>query len=194
MRAGIIVEVTPEDRTRLYGIVGNGNSPQKHAARARIILATSDGCGTLEIMRRSGLSKPVVWWPVAGQDAAARQGPTGRRNRQAHRRSDPRRSAWRDDPLDGPRYGGSRWRQPSLGAARVDGAWPCASSHPHVQIVKGQAVRREIRRCRRPLYRSAGHAVVLSVDEKSQIQALDRTQPGLPMKKGRAGTMTHDYK
>ena len=38
------------------------------------------------------------------------------------------------------------------------------------------------------------HAVVLSVDEKSQIQALDRTQPGLPLKKGRCGTMTHDYK
>lgn len=38
------------------------------------------------------------------------------------------------------------------------------------------------------------HAVVLSVDEKSQIQALDRTQPSLPLKKGRAGTMTHDYK
>ena len=37
-------------------------------------------------------------------------------------------------------------------------------------------------------------ALVLSVDEKSQIQALDRTQPGLPLKKGRAGTMTHDYK
>jgi len=38
------------------------------------------------------------------------------------------------------------------------------------------------------------HAVVLSIAEKSQIQALDRTQPGLPMKKGRCGTMTHDYK
>ena len=38
------------------------------------------------------------------------------------------------------------------------------------------------------------HAIVLSLDEKSQIQALDRTQPGLPMKKGRVGTMTHDYK
>jgi transposase len=38
------------------------------------------------------------------------------------------------------------------------------------------------------------HAVVLSMDEKSQIQALDRTQPGLPMKKGRSGTLTHDYK
>jgi len=38
------------------------------------------------------------------------------------------------------------------------------------------------------------HAVVLSLDEKSQIQALDRTQPGLPIKKGRCATMTHDYK
>ena len=36
-------------------------------------------------------------------------------------------------------------------------------------------------------------AVVLCMDEKSQIQALDRTQPSLPLKKGRAGTMTHDY-
>ena len=38
------------------------------------------------------------------------------------------------------------------------------------------------------------NALVLSLDEKSQIQALDRTQPGLPLKRGRAGTMTHDYK
>jgi len=38
------------------------------------------------------------------------------------------------------------------------------------------------------------HAVVVSIDEKSQIQALDRTQPGLPMKPGKCGTMTHDYK
>ena len=37
------------------------------------------------------------------------------------------------------------------------------------------------------------HALVLSLDEKSQIQALDRTQPGLPLKPGKAGTMTHDY-
>ncbi|MBK9664197.1 MAG: transposase [Gammaproteobacteria bacterium] len=38
------------------------------------------------------------------------------------------------------------------------------------------------------------NAIVFSCDEKSQIQALDRTQPGLPMKKGKAATMTHDYK
>jgi hypothetical protein len=41
---------------------------------------------------------------------------------------------------------------------------------------------------------SPAPAVVLSVDEKSQIQVLDRTQPGLPLKRGRGGTMTHDYK
>src|ERR1035441_885137 len=41
---------------------------------------------------------------------------------------------------------------------------------------------------------SPEHAIVLSADEKSQIQALDRTQPRLPLKKGRCGTMTHDYK
>ena len=38
------------------------------------------------------------------------------------------------------------------------------------------------------------NAVAFAFDEKSQIQALDRTQPGLPLKRGRAGTMTHDYK
>jgi len=41
---------------------------------------------------------------------------------------------------------------------------------------------------------SPEHALVLCCDEKSQIQALNRTQPGLPMKRGRAGTVTHDYK
>src|ERR1700682_3929168 len=61
MRAGVVIEVTPEDRRHLDRIVRNRNSLQKHAARARVILATADGCGTLEVMRRSGLSKPVVW-------------------------------------------------------------------------------------------------------------------------------------
>jgi hypothetical protein len=46
----------------------------------------------------------------------------------------------------------------------------------------------------RPLYASPAHAVVLSIDEKSQIQALDRTQPGLSLKPEKCGTMTHDYK
>jgi len=61
MRAGIVVNVTSEDRRRLEAILGDRNRPQKHVARAKVILATGDGCGTTEIISRSGLSKPVVW-------------------------------------------------------------------------------------------------------------------------------------
>ena len=61
MRAGIVVTVTPQDRSRLEAIVADRNTRQKHAARAHVIIATADGCGTNEVMRRSGLSKPVVW-------------------------------------------------------------------------------------------------------------------------------------
>ena len=56
VRAGIVVNVTPGDRRRLEAIVGNRNAPQKHVWRAKIILATADGYGTAEIMRRSGKS------------------------------------------------------------------------------------------------------------------------------------------
>src|SRR4051812_10031732 len=61
MRAGIVVIVTPEDRRWLEGIVADRSSAQKHVWRAKIILATADGCGTFEVMRRSGKAKPVVW-------------------------------------------------------------------------------------------------------------------------------------
>jgi Winged helix-turn helix len=61
MRAGIVVNVTRADRSRLEAIVSDRGAPQKHVWRAQIILATADGCGTTEIMRRSGKAKPVVW-------------------------------------------------------------------------------------------------------------------------------------
>src|ERR1700730_477781 len=61
MRAGIVVNVTRADHLRLEAIVADRSAPQKHVWRAKVILATADGCGTAEIMRRSGKSKPVVW-------------------------------------------------------------------------------------------------------------------------------------
>src|SRR4030081_2125580 len=61
MRAGIIVNVTRADRHRLEAIVSDRSAPQKHVWRTNIILATAEGCGTAEIMRRSGKSKPMVW-------------------------------------------------------------------------------------------------------------------------------------
>jgi transposase len=60
-RDGVSFEVSAADRVRLERIAADRNSPQKHGWRARIILATADGCGTAEIMRRAGVSKPSVW-------------------------------------------------------------------------------------------------------------------------------------
>ena len=61
MKAGVVVTVTPEYRIRLEAIVSDRNRAQKHVARARVLLATYERVGTMEIMARSGLSKPAVW-------------------------------------------------------------------------------------------------------------------------------------
>src|ERR671927_1984412 len=61
MRAGIKISVTPQHRGRLEAIARDRNAKHKHVARAKVILATAEGCGTVEVMRRSGLSKPSVW-------------------------------------------------------------------------------------------------------------------------------------
>src|ERR1700746_2522505 len=61
MREGISIGVSAADRERLAAVVADRNSRQKHVWRARIILATAEGCGTAEIMRRAGVSKPCVW-------------------------------------------------------------------------------------------------------------------------------------
>ena len=60
MRKGIIVDVSAADRVRLEAVVADGNSPQKHVWRARIVLLTASGAGTAEIMCRTGKSKTVV--------------------------------------------------------------------------------------------------------------------------------------
>jgi hypothetical protein len=61
MRQGISIEVSASDRERLAAVVADCNSRQKHVWRAQIILATVEGCGTAEIMRRAGVSKSCVW-------------------------------------------------------------------------------------------------------------------------------------
>jgi hypothetical protein len=60
MRKGIIVSATAADRARLEAVVANRNSPQKHVWRARIVLLSADGVGTVEIMRRTGKSKTCM--------------------------------------------------------------------------------------------------------------------------------------
>jgi transposase len=61
MRQGITVQVSEGDRVRLAAIIADRNSPQKHVWRARIVLMTADGIGTIAIMRQTGKSKVTVW-------------------------------------------------------------------------------------------------------------------------------------
>ena len=96
------MNVTRADRRLLEAIVLDRSAPQKPVWRANIILATADGCGTAEIMRRSGKSKPVVWrWQarfmaegVEGRRATRRARPANHRCRPTPCR---RLSTWRSD-------------------------------------------------------------------------------------------------
>jgi transposase len=199
-------EVKASDRQRLAAIVANRNSPQKHVWRARIVLLTADGVGTTEIMRRTGKSKSVVWrWQErfmqAGVDGLLR---------------DKTRPSCKP-PLDraviaevikrtgeSPAGEATHWtaeamaRAVGISVSSVQRIWHAHGLKPHqvrqFKLSNDPAFATKLRDVVGLYVDPPDHAVVLSIDEKSQIQALDRTQPGLPMKKGRAGTMTHDYK
>src|SRR3984893_1933919 len=126
---------------------------------------------------------------VARQDAQAWQAPAAAQHRSAGSRFGLGAAAGREHPLDGPGTCQGGRSEPAFGATHPGSSPTRAAPYPDVQTVEGpEFVEKHIV----GLYVDPpAHAVVLSVDEKSQIQALDRTQPGLPMKKGRAGTMTH---
>src|SRR6202011_5099076 len=112
----------------------------------------------------------------------------------AGRRPDRPRSASRGDALDRRDDGQDHRHQRVLGAADLAGHGLQPHRVRRFKLSKDPEFVPKLRAIVGLYVNPPAHAIVLSVDEKSQIQALDRTQPGLPIKKGRAGTMTHDYK
>jgi transposase len=206
MRAGIVVHVTRGDRRRLDAIVADRSAPQKHVWRANIILATADGCGTAEIMRRSGKSKPVVWVWQARFMAEGVEGLTRDKTRKPGKKPLPADTVQRvvDLALGPPPGEATQWtgrmlaKTVGVSLRSVQRILEAHQLTPHrIQTFKlsnDPKFAEKLKDIVGLYVDPPDHAVVLSVDEKSQIQALDRTQPGLPMKPGRAGTMTHDYK
>jgi transposase len=205
MREGTTVEASAADRARLRAIVAARNSPQKHVWRARIILAAAEGCGTVEITRRAGVSKPCVRRWQARFAAEGVAGLLRDRTRPPGTSPLPRATVERVVELtrQGPPGEATHWTGRAMAKAvgislsAVQGIWKAHGLVPHrVRTFKLSKDPEFIAKLRDivGLYMSPpAHAVVLSVDEKSQIQALDRTQPGLPVKEGRCATMTHDY-
>lgn len=206
MRTGIAFTVSPTDRQRLRALINDRNAPQKHVWRAEIILLSADGVGTVEIMRQSGKSKTCVWrW----QERFATEGFEGL----LRDKTRPSRIA----PL-GPEIGEqvvalsladppgetTHWTadmmaaEVGVSASAVRRIWKAHGLQPHrwraFKLSNDPQFVAKLKDVVGLYVDPPAHAIVLSVDEKSQIQALDRTQPGLPLKKGRLGTMTHDYK
>jgi transposase len=194
------------DRERLEAVVADRNSPQKHAWRARIVLLAAEGLGTRAIMRRSGKGKhSVTRW----RERFQAEGVDGLlRDKTRPSRIPPLPVAVREHTvaltLTDPPGEATHWtarmmaEAAGISVSSVQRIWRGHGLQPHRV--------RQFKLSRDPQFTTKlndivglyvdppAHAVVLSVDEKSQIQALDRTQPGLPMKPGRCGTMTHDYK
>jgi transposase len=206
MRAGIFVTVTRADRRRLEAVVADRCAPQKHVWRANIVLATADGYGTTEIMRRSGKSKPVVWRWQARFMAEGVDGLLRDKTRKPGKPPLAPDTVQRvvDLALGPPPGESTHWTGRELAKAvgvSLRSVQRILEAHriaPHrvrtFKLSNDPEFAKKLRDIVGLYVDPPAHAIVLSVDEKSQIQALDRTQPGLPMKKGRAGTMTHDYK
>jgi transposase len=205
MRTGIVVEVNAADRARLEALVAGRNSPQKHVWRAQIILLTADGCGTSEIMRRTSKAKTVVWrW----QERFMQTGVDGLlRDKTRPARIPPLASEIAERvvalTLADPPGATTHWTAAAMAeasgisASSVRRIWRSHGLQPHrmrqFKLSNDPQFAAKLRDIVGLYVDPPAHAVVLSVDEKSRIQALDRTQPGLPLKKGRCGTMTHDY-
>ena len=206
MRKGIEVEVVAGDRARLEAIVADRNRRQKHVQRARIVLMTAEGAGTMAIMRQVGCAKATAWrWQerfmAEGVDGLLRD-----KSRPPGKAPLPKAVVERvvESALGEPPGEATQWTGRAMAEAvgislrSVQRIWAAHGLQPHrikrFKLSKDPEFAAKLRDIVGLYVDPPAHAVVLSVDEKSQIQALDRTQPGLPMKKGKAGTMTFDYK
>lgn len=206
MRTGISITLKPDGRRRLEALAGDRNAAHKHVWRAGIVLLSAAGVGTNEIMRRTGKSKTCVWrW----QERFMEEGYDGLlRDKTRPSRIPPLGSnvAERVVALSqaAPPGEATHWtaammaKAVDISASSVHRIWRAHGLQPHrvkqFKLSTDPLFVAKLRDIVGLYVDPPAHAVVLSVDEKSQIQALDRSQPGLPMKPGRAGTMTHDYK
>jgi transposase len=206
MRTGISITISESDRKRLQAVVRDRNAAQKHVWRAEIVLLSADGVGTNEIMRRTGTSKTCVWrW----QERFMQEGFDGLlRDKTRPSRVPPlgKEIAERivaltlsDPPGEATHWTGAMMAKTvGVSVSSVQRIWRAHGLQPHrvrqFKLSNDPNFVAKLRDVAGLYVDPPAHAIVLSVDEKSQIQALDRAQPGLPLKKGRAGTMTHDYK
>jgi len=200
------LSLTVDQKQTLQSWVSARNTPQKIAFRARLILLAGEGHANRQIARTLGTSRPtVVLWrgrfAQGGPQALLEEAPG--RGRKVSIGAE-RVQAIIDATLQTKPVAATHWsvrsmaRAQGVSPATVQRIWDAHGLKPHrVKTFKLSRDKQFVAKLTDVvgLYLNPpDKALVLCVDEKSQIQALDRTQPGLPLKKGRCGTMTHDYK
>jgi transposase len=200
------ISIGTADRERLERLVRDRNTPQKVVWRARIVLLAADGMTAVGIAATVGKSVLTGrrWrrrYVAKGVDGLLKDAtrPPRRKPLTAEKIKQVVHMTLHESPPNA-----THWSVRSMAAAAgisyssVQRIWQAHGLKPY--LTKAFKVSRDRNFAAKVedvvgLYLNPpDKALVLCVDEKSQIQALDRTQPGLPMKKGRAGTMTHDYK
>ena len=206
MRNGISITLGDTDRQRLETLVSDRNTPQKHVWRARIVLLSADGAGTNAIMAATCTAKTTVWrWQARFMEEGV-EGLLRDKTRPPGTApvADDRAAAIVRMTLKPPPHEATHWtaramaKTVGLAASTVQKIWKAHGLAPHrwraFKLSNDPAFAEKLHAIVGLYVAPPTHDVVLSLDEKSQIQALDHTQPGLPLKKGRGPTMTHDYK
>ena len=200
------IHVTPDDRAQLARLIGDRNTPAKVIWRARIVLMTAGGHSVKAIVRETGKSKPCVWrWQrrfaedgVEGLLSDKTRPPGTPPLPQAVKLKVIAKTA-NERPANATHWSvRTMAKEMGISHTSVQRIWAEAGLKPHqtrtFKVSNDPLFEEEVTDVVGLYMNPPDRALVLCVDEKSQIQALDRTQPGLPLKKGRAATMTHDYK
>jgi transposase len=206
LRIAAAVALNPEQRQALERMARARSMPARLVERARIVLLAADGMENKQIARRMNLTeKKTARWRsrfLAGGIAALQK--------DAPRPGKPRTIAERqvkrvvEMTLHQKPANATHWSTRTMASAAgiseasVRRIWHAHGLKPHLvrtfKLSRDPQFTEKLEDIVGLYLNPPEHAIVLCADEKSQIQALDRTQPGLPIKKGRCGTMTHDYK
>ena len=194
------------DRETLERWIRSRTSSQRLVERARIVLDSAEGKPAHVICDAIGATRPTVqrWLDRYEADGLAgietdRPRPGRPRRITADVEADVIRRTLHETPPEGTHWSQRLMSQETgLHHSQIGRIWKAHGIKPHrveyFKLSKDPAFVEKLKDVVGLYVAPPERAIVFSFDEKSQIQALDRTQPGLPLKKGRAGTMTFDYK
>ena len=206
MRMAAPIRLNSEQKTALERIARQRSLPARRVERARLVLRAAQGLQNKQIAAQMGIMpEKVARWRgrflEGGIAALEKDAPRRGRTRTI---TDVRVKQVVEMTLHGKPTNATHWSTRTMATAvgiseaSVRRIWRAHGLKPHLtktfKLSRDPEFTEKLEDIVGLYLNPPEHAIVLCADEKSQIQALDRTQPGLPMKKGRCGTMTHDYK